>query len=131
MHSCRRSNTASSRTVRWTGLFLLVFQSLFLNVIVPGHARGMITMDGRGGCPACCCRAASTGDRSHRQAPTPADRANCAICNFAARITWAAPPNLSLPELGLVQLLPLPPPAVAVSLQIVPTYLGRAPPAVA
>ncbi len=32
---------------RLTAVFLLVYEALFLNVVLPGHTRGAITLDGR------------------------------------------------------------------------------------
>jgi hypothetical protein len=122
--------------IRVTSVFLLLFQAIFLNVVVPGHTRGVITLTGRSDAGAAsmpapgCCRTEehkTREDGSHK-APTPKDRAECAVCHIAARITTATTIDLRLTELGLLEVLPLPPPQLARSVEQIPTYLGRAPP---
>lgn len=115
---------------------LILFQAFWLNVVIPGHTRGAITLPGAGcedsTCPfhtsmagACC----DTDGAEHRGQPMPAKRvANCAICAFAARLT--PPPAIDLwpPELRLAELLPLPPPHTAPASPFTPTYYAREPP---
>jgi hypothetical protein len=130
-----------SWVIRVTSVFLLAFQAFFLNIVVPGHTRGVITLTGRsdaGGAGAAsmsgssCCHteARKAPEDSSRKAPTPKDRAECAVCHIAARVTTATTIDLRLTELGLLEVLPLPPPQLADSVDQIPTYLGRAPPAV-
>jgi hypothetical protein len=87
-------------------VFLLVFQSIFLNIIVPGHTRGVITLSGKSsvnsmadlGCPQCCCCECKTPQGTPDKIPSDKDRSECAICHFAAA--------LSLPPVR-IQSLPL------------------------
>jgi hypothetical protein len=120
---------------------LLVFQALWLNVILPGHTRGAVTLAGfeeqsschetRGG--GCC----SHSGGSPQNFPPDDDQnsnngnraAHCAICFFAARLT--VPVTIDLTPAPLELAFVQPPPVVSglVSRGVVPTYLGRAPPA--
>ena len=109
-----------SRVVR---VLLVGFQALFLNVIAPGHTRGIITLGGKSSLT--CCQTRSEPSK----APTPKDKASCAICYVVAR--FAPPPvvDFRLTELGLRDVMPLAPPQRIVSHQAPLTYDGRAPPA--
>ena len=119
----------SSRAGR---ILLIAFQVLFLNVVVPGHTRGVITLSGRSsspvpqssGCGGCC---PTRGDPA--DAPTEEDKANCAVCFFAARITPPPVVDFQLTMLGLREVMPLPPRAVVVTPDLPVPYDGRAPPA--
>lgn len=108
-------------------LFLLVYQAIFLNVVLPGHTRGAITLSGKAessmGCD--CCQDKQHGDRG---TPTPKDRQNCALCHLAARITPPPVVTMTLPELGPLEILPFPPPMVIEASEHRLTYHGRAPP---
>jgi hypothetical protein len=111
---------------------LLLQQAFFLNVLVPGHTRGQMTLDGKhepdtGGCSACCCNKPATPVKE-RGAPSRRDRDQCAVCQFVAGLTSVPVVRLTLPELGLLDLLPVPPPAVVVSLDLIPTYQACGPP---
>jgi len=73
-------------------LAFLIFQALWLNVIVPGHRRGTVQLPGA--CPLC----ASSPVHSHSSgsdSPTPdSSAATCAICSFAAHLSL--PPAIDL-----------------------------------
>jgi hypothetical protein len=110
---------------------LLLCQFVFLNIIVPGHTRGAVTLDGKHSGDVCCCcggDAPANTNNPSQHTPSKKDRENCAICNFAARVTHAPVLNLKLPELGLLEVLPPPTPAISVSLAVIPTCHERAPP---
>jgi hypothetical protein len=117
-----------SRLRRAGALALLLYEALFLNVLVPVHTRGAITLNASSG--SSCCASHETRS-TPKQAPSEKDRQNCAVCNFAARMS--TPPVIchQLPELGLAQVLPLPTPDVAVSLERALPYLSRGPPSAA
>jgi hypothetical protein len=83
-------------------ILLVIFEALWLNVILPGHTRGMVTMP----CCACECSAAPAGACPHcceasgaPHKPTPADRANCALCFFAAHLSIPPTIDMSAPKL--------------------------------
>ena len=116
---------------------LLVFEALWLNVIVPGHQRGVVRLPGES-CPACeadsapreCCHAQATRQSiptKHKPAGDPAQ--HCAICYFAARLCTPPVIDLSPPPLRLVEQLPVPAAHTRESFKVRPTYYGRAPPA--
>ena len=114
-------------------LALLVFQALWLNVIVPGHTRGVVTLPGFE--PAYaetsshgCCAGSSEPDQSDDPQPGDGRAANCAICFFAARLTLPATIDLTPTPLELLETRELPRARTLVSLQPIPAYLGRGPP---
>ena len=111
-------------------LALLLYQAFFLNVVLPGHTRGLITLDHGGSSDACaaCCASKSAKKSEVPTSPSPRDQANCAICHFAMRVTPAPAISLDLPKLGLLAVLPFPAPHTVESRAVVHTYLGRAPP---
>jgi hypothetical protein len=88
--------------------FLLAYQFLFLNVVLPGHTRGVITLTGKSascslgdlGCPFC----GHSGDT--KKSPTHQDQSDCAICHLALRIVSEAPVDLRLTDLGLLCVAP-------------------------
>jgi hypothetical protein len=118
------------RTLRW--LFIL-FQFAWLNVVLPGHTRGVVTVPGsKPAVHACCADDESTSDTaakpSERGEPTPSDRARCAICYFAAGVTTPPPALLAPTPSGVAELLSLPAPESVLSRDFPPAYHGRAPP---
>jgi hypothetical protein len=127
-----------SRALR---LAVLLFQALWLNVIVPGHQRGIVAMPGWS-CEACekqatqpdssCCAI-----RNARQANEPAGRPpvhgdparHCAICHFAAHLSLPPELDLSLSRLFLAE-TSLPPAGESIGgRDFFATYDGRGPPA--
>jgi hypothetical protein len=115
------------RAARWV---FLVFQLVWLNAIMPGHTRGAIPLPGSS--PSCegghsCCAGRS---QAGKKAPTPDEKRRCAICYFAAGLSLPPVVLLDHVVLGLVALLPLPPPVRPV-FQAPPTpYDALAPPLV-
>lgn len=99
--------TLQSPPVHWRPVHLAfaLFQIVWLNVVVPGHTRGAVTLAGAG-CPDQSCTSTTllkccpTGGRRH---PTPAQQRACAICFFAAHLN--APPAIdcALPPLHLLR----------------------------
>ena len=120
-------------TSRAARIFLIAFQVLFLNVIVPGHTRGIVTMSGRSS--AAGVEASNAGGgccRTHggpRRTPSDKDRAECAICFFAARVTPPPVVDFHLTFFALLAAAPVPPPVEVITADVPLTYLGRAPPA--
>ena len=113
-------------------IFLLLFEALWLNVVVPGHQRGVVPLPGER-CVACaspkdtCCPDA--GERREPARSKPVDRAaHCAICYFAARLSPPPVIDFTPPRPQLVGLAQVPPPAARPTIPFLPTYDGRAPP---
>jgi hypothetical protein len=85
---------------------LAIFEAIWLNVIVPGHRRGIVQMPGAsaaGVCPCCCCGEASPshpGDPKHDSQGGPAS--TCAICNFAAHLSVPPVVDFTPPPLKLL-----------------------------
>jgi len=79
------------RIKKCVSVFLLIFQGIFLNIVVPGHTRGVITVSGGSsvaslidlGCPFC----SQSCKIDTKKAPNDKDRSECAICQIAARLT--------------------------------------------
>lgn len=119
----------------WLRVLILLFEALWLNVIVPGHQRGMVPLPGEsceamgmaGEAPArACCEHRSNGQSTPIQHGDPAQ--HCAICNFAARLTIPPPIDFAPRPIALVERLRPIAPVFAVSLAFPATYNGRAPP---
>jgi len=111
----------------------LVFQALWLNVIVPGHRRGVVSLPGEAplpchviGAKSCC---GSSHPVGHGKPAAPGDPAlHCGICYFAARVTPTPPVSLAPEPLRLLEVLqPERTPARA-TVGFIPSYDGRAPP---
>ena len=78
----------------------VIFELVWLNVIIPGHTRGAVTMpcacehsDTAEACPLCA--AAKTA----HHVPTSRDREHCALCFFAAHLSIPPVIDLSAPKL--------------------------------
>jgi hypothetical protein len=110
----------------------ILFQFVLLNVFLPGHTRGMVTLPGSApSChekvaTSCCSGGAKTAD--NKGEPTSSDRARCAVCFFAARVCTITPYEFRLTEMGLCEILPVAQPIIAPTIALHRPYLGRAPP---
>jgi len=117
---------------RGVGIALLLFQALWLNVILPGHQRGMIVLPGSGraiDASSSCC--ASRNSESHKQ-PAPANRtAHCAVCAFAAKMSVPVAIDLNLSPLMRLGMVSDRMPTTIASVDLLLAYHGRAPPAAA
>jgi DUF2946 family protein len=120
---------------KFISIFLLVFEAIFLNIIVPGHTRGVITLSGKTsatsvadlGCPFCSQRAKI--DPKH--APNEKEQSECAICNLAVRLTLPPVIDFVPPPLCLAMAVEAPAPIPAPSLRVRFVRQDRAPPLVA
>jgi len=121
--------------VRWRvgSILLLILQAFWLNVVLPGHQRGLIVMGPDSAsaqqAPAChkktttCCHKEDSkkGDDESR-------KSRCAVCAFAARLTVPPAPIVA------PTLLELRPEAPTFALQTlfspdhIPAYFERGPP---
>jgi hypothetical protein len=122
-------------------ILLLVFEAFFLNVVVPAHTRGVVTLPGTGpdgaGAPyarARCCTShrspAGNGDRDGRDnAPTPERQSRCAVCFFAASLS--TPPAFEdlLEPHGPCDVAAVPALRGLVARHVLLPYDGRGPPA--
>lgn len=111
-------------------ILFILWQAVWLNAVIPGHTRGAIPLPGsapadESPAPGCC---AGATDREGESRPSPADRARCAVCYFAAGLILAAPPDLAPAPKGLCEVLPPAAPGDVPSLPLAPTYDGRGPP---
>jgi hypothetical protein len=111
--------------------FLLGFQAFFLNVVIPGHTRGVITLSGKSG----VCSAADLGcpfcrhSGGPQKSPTSKNPSDCAICHLALRITTNPPIDFHLDDLGLLELAVIPPRPAPIVATIVLVHFSRGPPA--
>ena len=116
------------RVVRIT---LLLFQVVWLNAVLPGHTRGIIPLACESKAQSHCSMAAAGNcpKKSSPDAPaTPGRSSNCAVCQYAARMT--PPPVLDWrpAALELTDLVPEIAGLGVESADSVLTYNGRAPP---
>jgi hypothetical protein len=122
---------------------MIVFQAVWLNAILPGHTRGVVTLPGGPDeCAACATVVSTATDRccltgNRHDLPTdgkvpisPGRAGRCAICHFAARLT--IPPTIDLrpPALELAAVRPIEASCRCVSLRFAPPYDACGPPAV-
>jgi hypothetical protein len=121
--------------VEWRGMLrrvgcilLLVIQAIFFNIVVPGHTRGVIVMEGYKGGMASCCGEHSSSSSSKE--PSKDRAGNCAICNFAAHVTMPPVIDLRLPELGFLHFRQVELAGVCVTPECMLTCYGRGPPVV-
>jgi hypothetical protein len=113
--------------------FLLVYQFVFLNIVLPGHTRGAITLSGKSsvaslanlGCPFCA------RPNHPKKSPTRQDQSDCAICHLAARISPPLVIDFTPPRLGLAEILDPPAPCIALSVRAQLLLRERAPPTAA
>jgi hypothetical protein len=127
-------------SVRWKPgvILLLLLQAFWLNVVLPGHQRGLIVMGGpvaavaaeKADCHAatkCCPTKSAPADPT--KSDDPDRKSRCAVCAFAARLT-VPPAPITAPTL-----LELRPEVAELSLHTLfesdlpPAYWGRGPPA--
>jgi hypothetical protein len=124
---------ARRRLNKLVSVFLLAFQTIFLNFIVPGHTRGVVTLSGKNslasiadtGCP--FCRPVKTDPK---KAPSREDQSDCVICNLAIRLTIAPTIDFKLDELGLLEMVPPPRSDPAPICIAIPVHYCRGPPAI-
>src|SRR5262249_10340484 len=103
-----------------------LFQAIWLNAVLPGHARGVVSLSGQI-CPQCC-QHDQHGSSETKQSNPVQRSANCALCSLAARLTLPPTIDLRPPGLGLVEFWNPPIPKIAVKIEPIRTCLGRAPP---
>jgi hypothetical protein len=122
--------------MRWRPghLALVVFQAIWLNVVLPGHTRGALPLAGTD-CDACLHRAephcCPPRQQPPQDRPTSKQKANCALCAFAARVTPPPPITAApVPSPCSVALAESPAQVVA-SLDCLPTYYANGPPSAA
>jgi hypothetical protein len=116
-------------------IFLIVaFQALWMNVLLPGHTRGLITVAGFQEHPAgkaahaCCAADEGAGRKSDR--PSKERVANCAICAFAAHLSTPPVVEFAVGPGELLCVLPEPGARSATTPELVLAYMGRGPPRV-
>jgi hypothetical protein len=126
----------SSRVLR---IAILLFEALWLNVIVPGHTRGIVVFApgvNAASCPACqtaavdtCPFCAGTNPAGSSKTPTQQDRSNCAICQFMAHLSLPPVYDFRPAALKQLELLPVPQPQSRTSLALIEHDHCRGPPA--
>jgi len=110
-------------------IFLLLLATVWYGAILPGHERGIVQLPGAQTHDGCC-----VGDKPVGRAGEPVpvrSPSNCAVCKFMGTLSAAPPPDLGIAPLGPTEVAPALTPTTLVSLRVIPTYLGRAPPAAA
>jgi hypothetical protein len=112
-------------------VLLILWQAWCLNVFLPAHTRGAMTVPdvkhAAAGGHACCAHGEKPSNPSDK--PTPDQRSRCAVCYFAAGLTTPAVVDYRLFEFGAVEMLEVPPPNVAVSSAYPLPYYACGPPA--
>jgi len=87
-------------------LAVLIFQALWLNVIVPGHTRGIVQLPGSNHCSTVNSCPLCANEHPAGSKDAPANRSsNCAICFFAAHLNVPPTIDLSLTRLDFLHRL--------------------------
>ena len=125
---------------RLSVILLLLFQAVFLNIVVPGHLRGVVTRSGKTSirqlgdlaCGGCCKRLPADNGKNapheRKSEPTPQDRKDCAICYVAALLNVPSAIVIELPPLEQIELLPDSVPQIVEASSYVHTYDACGPP---
>jgi hypothetical protein len=132
------SHMTSILTIMRSRLFrlaLLLFQALWLIVVLPGHKRGIVSVPGTE-CEACLprivntdCSKCDSGKPCGSTPQSPGDPAShCALCYFTAMLSLPPVIDLTPPPLRFLELHDLPVSDDLVSASFLATYDGRAPP---
>ena len=122
---------------RILAISLAIFEAIWLNIIVPGHQRGVIQVAGskaavQAACPFCCCgqsnHAGANGNKGDQSNDPKQPHGYCAICYFMAGLTVAPAVDLSLPPLGLAGAVLDSTARSMVNRQVLLPFDGRGPP---
>ena len=107
-------------------IFLLALLAVWYGAVLPGHQRGVVQLPGASSDP--CCDQTKSHHSSKDTPASPGSPRTCAVCYYMAALLQAAPPDLGIAPLGLTdrQHAALTPAPIVV--EVIPTYLGRAPP---
>lgn len=119
-------------------ILLLVFEAFFLNVVVPVHTRGVVTVPGTGpdgtqvryartGC--CTAHRSPAGDGDRDNTPPPERQSRCAVCFFAASLSTPPAFEDMLESHGPCDVAAVPEPRGLVVRHVLLPYDGRGPPA--
>jgi hypothetical protein len=119
-------------------IILTALLAIWLNAVVPGHTRGVITLPGGEGAPRSQCAAGptrccpKTGKPIKQDGgptePTEEEKSRCAVCFFAKGLSNHAGGVTALAPIGLLEVASVPAPQHVESAERIATYLGRAPP---
>jgi hypothetical protein len=110
---------------------ILIFQALWLNVVVPGHQRGIVQLPGSEKTQPAACPFCAQQEPAPKNGKPIGPEGNCAICFFAAHLSVPPVVNLSLQPLRLLHRLPDETAENLFSRLICLPFDGRGPPAVA
>jgi hypothetical protein len=116
-------------------LALVIFELVWLNVIIPGHTRGCVTMPcgcreessapaAAQACPLC----AAAAEKGSHHSPTPSDREHCALCFFAAHLSIPPVLDLSAPRLGFLAYVGPERAKHLIAREVLAPFDGRGPP---
>jgi len=109
------------RRIVWPVIF---FQFVWLNIVLPVHTRGIVTIGESCDSRSCC---AHKDGKSHHT-PTREDQKHCAICAFAAALSIPPAMDATLDLIGRGRIADFGQPDVVHVVQIALTLHERAPP---
>jgi hypothetical protein len=117
---------------RWVRILMLGWLGVWFGVIAPGHQRGIVMLPGTVKPGSCCVVRGELVVNKGGQAPAkqtpPMPVKGCAICQINATLATPEVIVFHALDLGLVQLLPLPPPVAAPVLALLHVDYSRGPP---
>jgi hypothetical protein len=115
----KRNRCATPMLSKLGRISLLAFQVVWLLVILPGHQRGAITLPGspvaQASCDTqavaeshSCCAPRHPSSDPKSKTPDSDRTSHCAVCHYAIRMVFVAPPDLTVAPAGFVELMPVP-----------------------
>ena len=123
---------------RWFSLAIALFEAFFLNVVVPGHQRGVVQLPGSDSssgqsCPFCCCgqNSSPANSKLSQDNNSPKRAGTCAICAFAAHLSVPPVFNFSLAPLMPLGPLEIRGASLPIAGSVQLPFNERGPPAVA
>ena len=119
----RRGNLCGVRS-KPLRILLAAVWFLWTAIIIPGHTRGAITVDGKQTIG--CCEG-----KQHDKSQPVRSSSNCAVCHLAAKLMPASSFNIELKPGELLEIITLRPTAAPAVAGVVLTLRSRAPPLVA
>src|SRR2546426_12369063 len=112
---------------RWMRISAALFWFFWACVVVPGHTRGVIQLDGNEGQARCCHRPTRTSPCDSPKSSVPTSK-NCAICFVAATLGNESLPPPAVLQLPFAYKAAVPTASEAPTLQLILSFHTRGPP---
>jgi hypothetical protein len=112
---------------RWMRIFAALFWFFWAGVVVPGHTRGVIQLEGKGQQARCCHTPTRTAPCDSPKPSVPTSK-NCAICFVAAKLGNESLPPPDALKLPFAYTMVIPDAPASPALQLTLPFQTRGPP---